>query len=188
LKLIPASGINSYEKNDYRPCLTRLPVVLIGHKCAGFSQLFFAIFLAMKFILFSAMLLLTACTSVRRLTTPVLPQWMKGTFSDDYGIRYTITDTMFSMVGSANYHILTWNESEQYILARNDTSNKTDKGLYTRLDYMRFSGMEPYTWGYCFTVYNAADSVTALRIAAADRNNPKKGCNGYPFSRMKRIQ
>jgi hypothetical protein len=52
---------------------------------------------------------------------------------------------------------------------------------------MRFSGMEPYTWGYCFTVYNAVDTMTALQKAAADRNNPKKGCNGYPFSRMKRI-
>lgn len=141
----------------------------------------------MRFILLPALLLLTTCTTLRKATGPVLPQWMKGVFSDDYGIRYTITDTVFSMEGSAKYHILTWNERDQYLLARNDSSNKTDKGLYTRLDYMKFAGMEPYTWGYCFTVYNAVDTVTALRQAAADRNNPKKGCNGYPFSRMKRI-
>ena len=134
------------------------------------------------------MLWLSNCTTFRKVTTPVLPQWMKGSFSDDYGIRYTISDTMLTMDGLAKFHILTWNEREQYLLARNDTSNKTDRGLYTRLDYMRFTGMEPYTWGYCFTVYNAVDTMTALRKAAADRNNPKKGCNGYPFSRMKMIK
>ncbi len=92
------------------------------------------------------------------------------------------------MDGSASYHILSWNEKEQYLMTRNDTANKTDKGLYTRLDYMKFSGMEPFIWGYCFTVYNAIDTMTAFKNETADRSNPKKGCNGYPFSRMKKIE
>lgn len=111
---------------------------------------------------------------------------MTGRFSDDYGINYTINDTIFVMEGAAKYHILQWNEKEQYLLAQNDSTNKTDKGLYTRIDYMSFTGMEPFKWGYCFTVYNAADRQAAMRAAAADRSNPKKGCGGYPFSRMKR--
>ncbi|HWR32886.1 MAG TPA: hypothetical protein VN451_05150 [Chitinophagaceae bacterium] len=142
----------------------------------------------MKYIFFPALLLLISCSAIQKLTTPVLPRWMKGNFSDDYDIRYTISDTMFSMDGLAKYHILSLNEKEQFLFVRNDTSNKTDKGLFTRLDYMRFTGMEPYTWGYCFTVYNAMDSMTAIRKKAADRNNPKSGCNGYPFSRMKVIR
>lgn len=150
--------------------------------------MYFIIFLPMKRMLFATLLWITACTVTRMAPTPVLPEWMKGSFRDDYGILYTITDTTISMDGAARYHILSWNEREQYVLTRNDSSNKTDGGLFTRLDYMRFTGMEPYTWGYCFTVYNAPDSATALQKAAADRENPKKGCNGYPFSRMKMIK
>jgi hypothetical protein len=139
----------------------------------------------MKGYLFLA-LFFTSCSISQKSTKQQLPSWMTGQFSDDYGINYTINDTVFIMEGAARYHILQWNEKEQYLLTQNDTTNKTDKGLYTRIDYMSFTGMEPFKWGYCFTVYNAIDTAAALRAAAADRTNPKKGCNGYPFSRMKR--
>ena len=130
--------------------------------------------------------LLAACSVSNKTTTQKLPSWLKGTFQDDYGIHYNINDTMFVMEGAAKYHILQWNPKEQYLLTQNDSSNKTDKGLYTRIDYTTFTGMEPFVWGYCFTVYNAADKAAALQAATADRANPKKGCNGFPFSRMKR--
>lgn len=114
-----------------------------------------------------------------------LPEWLKGNFADDYGIHYTITDSIFYMYPSAKYHILDWNEKEEFILARNDSSNKTGKGLFTRIDLMKFTGMEPYQWGYCFTVYDAKEIDSAMIVKQADRSNPKKGCNGFPFSRMK---
>lgn len=115
-----------------------------------------------------------------------LPEWLKGNFADDYGIRYTITDSVFYMYPSAKYRILDWNEKEEFILARNDSSNKTGKGLFTRIDLMKFAGMEPYQWGYCFSVYDAKAIDSAMIIKQADRSNPKRGCNGFPFSRMKR--
>jgi hypothetical protein len=132
-------------------------------------------------------LFLTACSTTRKASQVSLPVWMKGQFTDDYKINYTINDTLFTMDGAANYHILQWNKKEQYLLTKNDSTNKTDKGLYTRIDYMSFTDMEPYTWGFCLSIYNAKDMNTLLEAKAADRSNPRKGCNGFPFSRMKRV-
>ena len=53
---------------------------------------------------------------------------------------------------------------------------------------MTFSNMEPYFWGFCLTVYDAATEKIAKKTAYVDRKNPKKGCNGYPFSRMKKVE
>ena len=142
----------------------------------------------MKIFALVLLVLLTACTSGRRATNPKLPPFIKGLFADDYGLRYTISDTVFSMDGVGKYHIKEWNEAGQYLLVQNDSSNKAEKGLYSRIDYMSFSGMEPFKWGYCLIVYDAPDTAAARRVTAADRTNPKKGCNGYPFSRMKRLE
>ena len=76
----------------------------------------------------------------------------------------------------------------QYLVAKNDSANKEDANKYTRIDYMTFTGMEPYNWGFCLTVYDAETDEIAEKTAYVDRKNPKKGCNGYPFSRMKKIE
>ncbi|MGB8191240.1 MAG: hypothetical protein WCF67_04930 [Chitinophagaceae bacterium] len=144
-----------------------------------------------RYFLFSFLLLVSGCSSVRNTTntnsanTVILPGWMKGHFMDDYGIRYTVNDTLFRQHPSALYHILEWNEKEQYLLVKNDEGNPTEKGLYSRIDYMQFTNMQPYLWGFCLTVYNAQDTGAAKKAPFADRENPKKGCNGFPFSRMK---
>lgn len=127
----------------------------------------------------------TACSSAKNLTGTPLPAWMTGSFSDDYNLRYTIDDTLFSMDGIGKYHIVHWNDREQYLIVQNDTSNKSEKGLYSRIDYMQFTNMEPFKWGYCLIKYDAPDPAAARAATPANRSNPKKGCNGYPFSRMK---
>lgn len=111
-----------------------------------------------------------------------------GNFMDDYGIRYTVTDSLWTQHPSSKYHILKWNVKEQYIIARNDDKNPGDKGLYTRIDYMPFANMEPFLWGFCLSAFNAKTDSLAEATGPADRDNPKKGCNGFPFSRMKRIK
>lgn len=133
-------------------------------------------------------IVIIACGTARKSASNPLPAWMQGRFADDYGIQYIVSDTMFFMVPSAKYHIIEWNENEQYLLTRNDENNPTEKGLYSRIDYMKFEGMQPYIWGFCLTVYNAPDTATARKLPQANRDNPRKGCNGFPFSRMKRIQ
>lgn len=115
-----------------------------------------------------------------------IPADLLGDFVDDYDIHYTITDSVWTQHKNIRYHIIRWDTKAKYILARNDAQNRTEPGLYTRIDYMNFENMQPYFWGFCLTVYNAATDSSALAAAQADRANPKKGCNGYPFSRMKR--
>lgn len=110
-----------------------------------------------------------------------------GDFVDDYKIRYTVTDSGIIQHPGVRYNFISYNEKEQYFIAKNDTANISDGGLYTRIDIMRFSNMEPWRWGFCLTAYKAASAAEAEKTAAADRANPKKGCGGYPFSRMKRV-
>ena len=116
-----------------------------------------------------------------------LPALLQGTFEDDYGIRYTINDTMWIQHPAAKYHIIDYDTTAQYLLVQNHKDNKTDGGLYTRIDYMSFTGMEPFRWGFCLTIYNAETLEKAKATLIADRKNPKAGCNGFPFSRMKRL-
>ena len=115
-----------------------------------------------------------------------IPSLLKGDFTDDYRIRYSISDSLWIQFPNTKFHIIKWNLDEQYLVAKNDMENPGDGGLYTRIDFMQFKGMPPFEWGFCLTAYNAKDSDSAEKTAAADRSNPKKGCGGFPFSRMKR--
>lgn len=116
------------------------------------------------------------------------PEMLKGSFMDDYKITYTINDTLWIQKPNAKYHIIKWNEKEQYLIARNDMKNPADGGLYTRIDYMTFENMNPFLWGFCLSAYNAKTETEAEAVKIADRANPRKGCNGFPFSRMKRVE
>jgi hypothetical protein len=118
--------------------------------------------------------------------TDTIPAMVKGNFMDDYGIQYSVTDTLFMQLPNVKYHIISWDTTAQYLLARNDDKNPSEPGLYTRIDYMRFNNMAPFYWGFCLTTYNAKTIEEAKMKAKVDRENPRKGCNGYPFSRMKR--
>jgi hypothetical protein len=116
------------------------------------------------------------------------PEMLKGNFMDDYKITYSINDTLWIQKPNAKYHIIKWNEKEQYLIARNNKNNPTNGGLYTRIDYMTFENMNPFLWGFCLSAYNSPTEAAAEAIKIADRANPRKGCNGFPFSRMKRVE
>lgn len=136
-----------------------------------------------KLILIAILLLLF----INLLAQTKAPEMLKGNFMDDYKITYTINDTLWTQKPNAKYHIIKWNEKEQYLIARNDKNNSTDGGLYTRIDYMTFENMSPFLWGFCLSAYNASIEAEAEAVKIADRANPRKGCNGFPFSRMKRL-
>ena len=116
-----------------------------------------------------------------------LPTLLKGAFEDDYGIRYSINDTLWTQLPGGKYHIINFDTTEHYLLVQNDKANKTNAGLFTRIDYMNFTGMEPFRWGFCLTIYDANTLEKAKATLIADRKNPKTGCSGFPFSRMKRL-
>lgn len=119
-------------------------------------------------------------------TKDTIPSALKGNFTDDYGIDYSISDSLWVQLPNAKYHILKWDIREQYIIAVNDNSNKTAAGLFTRIDYVMLPNMKPFEWGFCLSVYDAKSAILAENGYKADKVNPRKGCNGFPFSRMKR--
>lgn len=141
----------------------------------------------MKKILLLAVCI-TGYNAIQAQTRSPLPVDLPASFTDDYGIKYQVSDSLFFQQPSSRYHILRWNTKEQYIIAKNGEGNPADKGLYTRIDYMRFEKMEPFLWGFCLSTWNAtSDSLAEFTPVKVDRLNPRKGCNGYPFSRMKKI-
>lgn len=116
------------------------------------------------------------------------PAWMIGAFEDDYASRHTITAAGWTQEGYARYHVARWNAEGQYLIARNDTTNRADAGKWTRIDWMRLEGMPPYEWAYCISTWNAATADAAEATLVADRSIPRTGCNGHPFTRMKRAR
>jgi hypothetical protein len=128
-------------------------------------------------------------TTMTSTTSPApveLPEGvMRGAFLDDYGNRFEISDTLFAQQPHGRFHIVEWHVRDQFVVARNDDANPSDGGRWTRIDWMRFDGMAPYTWGFCLTAYKAPTREAARATAAADRSTPRTGCNGYPFSRMR---
>lgn len=128
-------------------------------------------------------LLLIGCTSTKK----DIPKYLIGQFQDDYNIAYKLTQNEFTLQPKTRFHIIEWNTGEQYFIAKNDSLNAYDENLYSRIDWMKFDNMEPFIWGFCLSAYNAPSADSAKTIQIADRSNPKTGCNGYPFSRMKPI-
>lgn len=112
---------------------------------------------------------------------------MLGGFEDDYGIHYTITADAWLQHPRARYHAVRWNVEDEYLVARNDSANQYDGGKWTRIDWVRLPGMAPYEWAFCLSAYDATTREAAEAVTVAQRATPRTGCNGHPFSRMKRI-
>ncbi len=145
----------------------------------------------MRFII-TALLLLAQCSAPTKLPGPQtldnFPATYKGRFTDDYGIMYNISDTVWIQEPGIKYHLLKYDSAGHFFIARNGAANPSEAGLYSRIDVIHFTGMEPWGWGFCLTEYKAKTVEEAIATQAADRANPRKGCNGYPFSRMKRVE
>ena len=110
-----------------------------------------------------------------------------GTFVDDYGIVYQITEREWVQRPSARYRIVRWVPEARYLIAQNDAANPTDGGLWTRIDWVPLAGMAPYEWAFCLSVYDAPTPGAAAASGDADPSVPRTGCGGYPFSRMRRV-
>ncbi|MGH7468633.1 MAG: hypothetical protein ACRENP_11790 [Longimicrobiales bacterium] len=132
--------------------------------------------------------LLCACHSpaaVREPRSADLPAFLLGDFMDDYGGRFTISATEWVQHPTNRYRIVKWNVSAQYLIAQNDAANASAPGLWTRIDWLQLPARAPYTWGFCFTAYEARSATEAEVTTSAQRDTPRTGCNGFPFSRMR---
>ncbi|NNF34237.1 MAG: hypothetical protein HKN68_09015 [Saprospiraceae bacterium] len=109
-----------------------------------------------------------------------------GTWADDYEINYKIDDHLWKMGSEITFHVIEWNRNKNFIIVENDSNNAYNAGQYSRIDYIILDNMKPYEWAFCLTAYDKDTAIDARNTPAADGENPKSGCNGFPFSRMKR--
>ena len=138
-----------------------------------------------------ALLLIVLCAGCTpRATVPheratPLPLLL-GAFEDDYGIEYSISEQLWYQHPNAKYRIARWQTNAQYLIAQNDGANPSDAGLWTRIDWIALTDMLPYEWAFCMSAYAASTAEEAERTGLAQGDKPRTGCNGYPFSRMRR--
>ena len=114
------------------------------------------------------------------------PALVLGEFVDDYGGRHTVSHEQWVQHPANRYRIVRWSPEGQYLIAQNDSSNRGAPRRWTRIDWMPLPGMPPYEWAFCFSAYDAATAAVAESSAVARRSTPRTGCNGFPFTRMRR--
>lgn len=110
-----------------------------------------------------------------------------GTFQDDYGIRYRITPTTWVQLPGTTYQVERWVPGERYLIARNDSTNRRAAGRWTRIDWVLLTDMAPWQWGFCLSAWEAPTAAAAESVRVARPDTPRTGCNGFPYSRMRRI-
>jgi hypothetical protein len=114
------------------------------------------------------------------------PALVTGDFFDDYRGSFSISDTLWFQRPGNRFRIVEWHVSEQFLIAQNAADDPTAPNRWTRIDWLSLDGAGPYTWGFCLTAYQALTREAARDTPPAQRNTPKTGCNGFPFTRMKR--
>ncbi|MFV1988374.1 MAG: serine hydrolase domain-containing protein [Gemmatimonadota bacterium] len=117
---------------------------------------------------------------------PDTPQLLLGQFVDDYGIRYVVTEDVWRQGEETRFEIAEWNEPGRFIIARNGADNPSEAGLWTRIDWVLLESGGEFEWAFCYATYDAVSQTAAREGAASDRETPRTGCNGFPFSRMRR--
>lgn len=135
---------------------------------------------------FAILLLLTACFHRGASRSGAAPSELLGNFVDDYGIRYAISASLWHQLPRAQYRVVAWHPAQQYLIAQNDSGNPSDGRRWTRIDWLQLTGMAPYSWAFCLSAYDAPTREAAEAVTIARRETPRTGCNGFPFSRMRR--
>ena len=115
------------------------------------------------------------------------PALLLGEFVDDYGIRYSIDADQWVQHPGVRYHLRAWDPADRFVVAENDSGNPGDGGLWTRIDWTILADSSEYEWAFCYAAYRAPTQAEAVLAEGTRRDTPRTGCNGYPFSRMKRI-
>ncbi len=107
-----------------------------------------------------------------------------GVFADAFDTDHTVTDstwTMVSIFGTSVFHIMTYANSQTYLVAQNDSANTYNPDLWSRFDWTT-AGSD--LW-FCQTVYDAASEQAALDATPADDSDPSaSGCGGFPWSQL----
>jgi hypothetical protein len=109
------------------------------------------------------------------------PAELLGEFQDDYGSGFRISATEWLHLPRSRYHIVSWDTTRKFLIARNDEANSSAPGLWTRIDWVALEGMAPYTWAFCMSAYEAPSRQAAEATTIARPETPRTGCNGFPY-------
>ena len=94
--------------------------------------------------------------------------------------------TMSSEYGVSIFHITQIDKDNDYIIAQNDDDEtySYNPSLWSRFDYV-IDGNDIY---YCQIAYDAASKNAAEAVTTADRTDlTTAGCNGFPWSKMTKV-
>jgi hypothetical protein len=130
-----------------------------------------------------AIALLGCASSLGRSRGPA--PTLVGEFMDDYNTTHALSPTEWRHGSRSTYHIVKWNSKERYFIARNDSSNPADAGLWSRVDWLELDSMAPWSWALCMSAFKAPTAESAESTRLATRSSPRTGCNGFPFTRMR---
>lgn len=120
-------------------------------------------------------------------TRPGPPALLVGDFEDDYGNRFAIGAAEWLQRPEGRYLVHRWAPEEQYLIARAGADEGYGSGDWMRIDWMSFDRQYPWTWGFCISAWEADTLQSAEQAPLVDRTSPRTGCNGFPFSRMRRV-
>jgi hypothetical protein len=113
-------------------------------------------------------------------TTPLPAPELAGAWQDNRGLNHQI-DAVAWVTGSVVFEIVSFDDDEQLIIARNSDDNPNDPGKFSRIDWTTDGG---YYW-FCQTVGNAESADDASSAPSADADAPSMmGCDGSPWARM----
>ncbi len=132
---------------------------------------------------------LNACAgrAMRPTVAGTAPALVTGDFTDDYRGSFSISDTLWFQRPANRFRVVEWHVRERFLIAQNAADDPTAPNRWTRIDWLSLDDAGPYTWGFCLTAYRALSREAARDTPPPKRDTPKSGCNGFPFTRMKRV-
>lgn len=134
----------------------------------------------------SSVLLNISCATAPKSNNDSLPTFLIGKFEDDYGVNYQIDQQVFRLLPNDKFHIISVNKAEGFLILQNDSLNTYAPSLFTRIDYQKLEDMKPYEWAFCFSSFKEASIKNATNRVNTQKTDLMTGCNGFPFSRMKK--
>jgi len=120
------------------------------------------------------------------------PDGLLGTFVDDYGATYEITDSTWRHAAST-YRVQAWDVAGQRLLLAGP--GETQARVWMRIDWVDLPATTSgptegdWTWGWCVAAWEAESRAAALAAPESRRDAPRTGCgDSFPFTRMRRVE
>ncbi|MDC0720916.1 hypothetical protein [Nannocystis bainbridge] len=127
-------------------------------------------------LLLSFCLALAACDDAG--DAPEVPE-IEGEYTDQYGGKHTIDADAWTM-GTDVFHVLSFDNERDRLVAQNDADNAFNPDLFSRFDW-HVDGDDVY---YCQSAFDAADEAAAEAATAADPTDLMTGCSGFPWTSL----